>query len=29
VRMASRDIIWLYNTIGRGAKVDVITTPLP
>lgn len=29
VRMASRDIIWLYDTIGKGAKVDILSTPLP
>jgi len=29
VRMASRDILWLYEVVGTGAKVDVITTPLP
>jgi lipoprotein-anchoring transpeptidase ErfK/SrfK len=29
VRMASRDILWLYDTVGKGAKVDVVTTPLP
>ena len=29
VRMASRDILWLYDTVGRGAAVDIMTTPLP
>lgn len=29
VRMASRDVIWLYDTIGKGARVDIVTTPLP
>jgi lipoprotein-anchoring transpeptidase ErfK/SrfK len=28
VRMASRDIIWLYNRVGPGAKVDITTKPL-
>ncbi len=27
VRMASRDIIWLYNLVGKGAKVDIIPGP--
>jgi len=29
VRMASRDILWLYDTVGTRAKVDIVTTPLP
>jgi lipoprotein-anchoring transpeptidase ErfK/SrfK len=29
IRMASRDILWLYDTVGSGAAVDVLTTPLP
>ncbi|MFN0125654.1 MAG: L,D-transpeptidase [Verrucomicrobiales bacterium] len=29
VRMASRDILWLYDLVGKGAKVDIVTAPLP
>jgi len=29
VRMASRDIIWLYDTVGTGARVDILPGPLP
>ncbi len=29
VRMASSDIIWLYDVVGAGAKVDIVTSPLP
>ena len=29
IRMASRDILWLYDLVGTGAAVDVLTTPLP
>jgi hypothetical protein len=29
VRMASRDIIWLYDLVGAGARVDITTEPLP
>jgi lipoprotein-anchoring transpeptidase ErfK/SrfK len=29
VRMASRDIIWLFDTIGRGARVEITRAPLP
>jgi len=29
IRMRSADVINLYNTVGVGAKVDIITTPLP
>jgi lipoprotein-anchoring transpeptidase ErfK/SrfK len=29
VRMASRDVIWLYDTVGAGAKVDILPYPLP
>jgi lipoprotein-anchoring transpeptidase ErfK/SrfK len=29
IRMASRDILWLYDVVGKGAAVDVLTTPLP
>ena len=28
IRMASQDIIWLYDVVGTGAKVDVIMPPL-
>ena len=28
VRMASRDVIWLYNNVSQGAKVDITTQPL-
>ena len=28
VRMASRDVIWLYNHVNPGAKVDITTQPL-
>lgn len=28
VRMASRDIVWLYDTVGKGCRVDIITQPL-
>ncbi len=29
VRMASRDIIWLHDTIGKGCRVDIVREPLP
>jgi lipoprotein-anchoring transpeptidase ErfK/SrfK len=29
VRMASRDIVWLYDQIGTGARVDILPGPLP
>jgi len=29
VRMKSADIVWLYDSVGRGAKVDIIAGPLP
>lgn len=29
VRMASRDIAWLYDIVGRGARVDIVAGPLP
>jgi len=29
IRMASRDILWLYDIVGTGARVDVIDAPLP
>ncbi len=29
VRMASRDIIWLYDTVGKGCRVDITRAPLP
>lgn len=29
VRMKSRDVIELYNTVGRGAIVDILQGPLP
>ena len=29
IRMASRDIMWLYDQIGKGARVDVLPGPLP
>lgn len=29
VRMASRDIIWLYDVVGKGARVDILPGPLP
>ena len=28
VRMASRDIVWLFNTVGKGCRVDISTQPL-
>ncbi len=28
VRMASRDILWLYDTIGKGCRVDIVREPL-
>jgi lipoprotein-anchoring transpeptidase ErfK/SrfK len=28
VRMASTDIIWLYDVVGKGAKVDLVREPL-
>jgi lipoprotein-anchoring transpeptidase ErfK/SrfK len=29
VRMASRDVIWLYDVVGKGARVDILPGPLP
>jgi lipoprotein-anchoring transpeptidase ErfK/SrfK len=29
VRMASRDIIWLHQMVGKGARVDILPGPLP
>lgn len=29
VRMASRDITWLYDVVGKGARVDILPGPLP
>ena len=29
VRMASRDIIWLYDVVGKGARVEITTNRLP
>ncbi len=29
VRMASRDIAWLYDVVGKGAKVEITPYPLP
>jgi lipoprotein-anchoring transpeptidase ErfK/SrfK len=29
VRMASRDIAWLYDVVGKGARVDILPGPLP
>jgi len=29
IRMASRDIAWLFDQIGKGARVDVLPGPLP
>jgi lipoprotein-anchoring transpeptidase ErfK/SrfK len=28
VRMASRDIVWLFDTVGKGCQVDISTQPL-
>jgi len=28
VRMASRDIVWLFDTVGKGCRVDISTQPL-
>jgi lipoprotein-anchoring transpeptidase ErfK/SrfK len=28
IRMASRDIIWLYDVVGKGARVEITTNPL-
>jgi lipoprotein-anchoring transpeptidase ErfK/SrfK len=29
IRMKSADVIWLYDVVGRGAKVDIVAGPLP
>jgi hypothetical protein len=29
VRMSSRDVAWLYNAIGVGARVDIVPGPMP
>ncbi len=29
VRMASRDVIWLHDVVGKGARVDILPGPLP
>lgn len=29
VRMASRDVAWLYDIVGAGARVDILPGPLP
>jgi hypothetical protein len=26
--MASRDIVWLFDTVGKGCQVDISTQPL-
>ena len=28
VRMASRDIVWLYDQVGKGCRVDIVREPL-
>jgi lipoprotein-anchoring transpeptidase ErfK/SrfK len=28
VRMSSRDVIWLYDKVGEGARVQIVATPL-
>ncbi len=28
VRMASRDIVWLFDIVGKGCRVDIVTQPL-
>lgn len=28
VRLASRDVIWLFDQVGKGARLDIVTTPL-
>jgi lipoprotein-anchoring transpeptidase ErfK/SrfK len=28
VRMASRDVVWLFDTVGKGCQVDISTQPL-
>ena len=28
VRMSSQDVIWLYNKVGTGAKVEIVAQPL-
>jgi lipoprotein-anchoring transpeptidase ErfK/SrfK len=28
VRMASRDIVWLFDTVGKGCRVDISPQPL-
>ena len=28
VRMRSPDIVWLYDTVGKGAKVEIVPGPL-
>lgn len=29
VRMSSRDVAWLYDQVGKGARVDIVPGPLP
>ena len=29
VRMGSKEIIWLYDIVGKGARVDIVPGPLP
>jgi len=29
VRMSSRDIAWLYDQVGKGARVDIVPGPMP
>ena len=29
VRMSSRDVMWLYDQVGAGARVDILREPLP
>ncbi len=29
VRMATKDIVWLFDVVGEGARVDILMNPLP
>lgn len=29
VRMSSRDVAWLYDQLGKGARVDIVAGPMP
>jgi hypothetical protein len=29
VRMSSRDVAWLYDQVGKGARVDIVPGPMP